>query len=94
MVKSIHVQNMNRKNLKKGMRMSNKYNKLKGRIVEIFGSQREFAKKLSTSEQSVTAKLNEHTQFTQKDIILWSEKLGISENQVGTYFFANKLSKR
>lgn len=74
--------------------MSGEYNKLKGRIVEVYGSQRGLAKHLKTSEQTVTAKVNGRTQFSQKDIILWSDALGILENEVGNYFFADKLSKR
>ena len=64
------------------------YNKLKGRIVEVFGSQAEFSKNIGLSEQSVTAKLAGRTGFSQEDIIKWCESLNIDQHDIGLYFFA------
>ena len=63
------------------------YNKLRGRIVEIFGSQKEFSKNINLSEQSVTAKLNGRSDFSQSDILLWSSALKIKMEDIGAYFF-------
>ena len=68
--------------------MSFKYNKLRGRIVEICGSQAEFSKKIGLSEQIISAKLSGNSSFTQDNIIAWSEVLDIDQNDIGSYFFA------
>jgi transcriptional regulator with XRE-family HTH domain len=74
-------------------KMSFQYNKLRGRIVEICGSQAEFARRIGQSEQIITAKLSGRSSFTQDNIIAWSNVLDIDQNDIGSYFFAPKLSK-
>ena len=63
------------------------YSKLRGRIVEKYGSQLNFAKALGKAEQTVSAKLNNTVGLTRQDIITWSELLEISECDYGAYFF-------
>lgn len=63
------------------------YSKLRGRITEIFGSQSKFSKEIGLSEQSITAKLNKRSMFTQNDIIKWSLALRINTADIGLYFF-------
>lgn len=63
------------------------YNKLKGRIVEVFGSQSAFASKLGISMVSVSRKLNCKTEFSQHDIEEWSRLLNIQLSEYGDYFF-------
>ena len=65
---------------------------LRGRIIQKYGSQGAFAKRLGKSEQTVTAKLNGRSQFTQEDILNWCNALDIIAEDVGEYFFAEKLS--
>lgn len=65
------------------------YNKLKGKIVEVFGSQALFSKAINLSEQSITAKLSGRTKFSQDDIIEWCDALGIDQNDIGLYFFTH-----
>lgn len=67
------------------------HQKLRGRIVELYGSQGAFAKEIGKTEQCITAKLSGKTQFSQADIIEWSNALQINVDEVGVYFFANKL---
>lgn len=67
--------------------MSFSYNKLKGRIVEIFGSQALFSKRIGVSEQTITAKLAGRSKFSQDDIIDWCTALDIDQNDIGLYFF-------
>lgn len=62
--------------------------KLRGKIVEVYGSQKAFASAISRSEQNVNAKLAGRSQFDQQDIAIWSNALGISTEEIGTYFFA------
>lgn len=71
--------------------MGFRYNKLRGRIIEKFGSQAEFSKKIGQSEQIVTAKLAGRSSFTQDNIIKWSKALDIDQNDIGSYFFAQIL---
>ena len=73
--------------------MSIQYNKLRGRIVEKFGSQARFAKAIGQSEQIVSAKLAGSSAFTQENIISWCEVLDIDQNDIGIYFFSHLLSK-
>lgn len=69
--------------------MSFKYNKLKGRIVEIFGTQAAFSKSIGVSEQTITAKLAGRSMFSQDDIINWCKALLIDQNDIGLYFFTH-----
>ena len=68
--------------------MTFKYNKLRGRIVEVFGSQAKFSEAIGLSEQSISAKLAGTSSFTQDNIIAWSEALNIDQGDIGSYFFA------
>ena len=68
-------------------------NKIRGRIVEVFGSQRNFAKAIGKSEQTVNKKLNSASQFSLDDITEWCNALDIKQDEVGSYFFANELQK-
>lgn len=66
---------------------------LRVRIIQKYGSQARFAKSIGKTEQTVTAKLNDRSQFTQGDILEWCNALDITAEDVGKYFFAQKLSK-
>lgn len=72
--------------------MSFRYNKLRGKIVEVYGSQAKFADVIGQSEQIVTAKLAGRSSFTQDNIISWSQALNIDQNDIGEYFFTLELS--
>lgn len=63
------------------------YSKLKGRITEIFGSQRAFAKALNKSDTYITRYLSGQSQFTQDVIILWCKHLNINISEIDGYFF-------
>lgn len=64
------------------------YRKLRGRIVEKFGSQDKFAQHIGKSPISINRKLNCNTGFSQKDIEEWSKALEISKDEYPAYFFA------
>lgn len=68
--------------------MARSYNKLRGRIVEKFGSQGAFAEKLGISRQWVSMKLNNKSEFSQSEILKWCDVLEISEREIVDYFFA------
>jgi len=64
------------------------YKKLRGRIVEVYGSQVAFAAALNISKQALSRKLTCKTGLSQKDIAKWSELLGINRDEYGVFYFA------
>lgn len=64
------------------------YNKLRGRIVEKYGTQEKFAEALGMTKQGISLKMTGKTAFSQNDINRWSELLGIKTEQIADYFFA------
>ena len=63
------------------------YNKLKGRIVELYGMQGNLAKKIGISKNSMSKKLTGKTEFSQSDIEQWAELLNIERKDYGEFFF-------
>jgi len=64
------------------------YNKLRGRIIERYGSQEAFSKVVGISPTSLSLKMTGQTGFSQSDIKTWSEHLEIKTDEIGDYFFA------
>lgn len=74
--------------------MSFEYNKLRGRIKEIFGTQEKFALAMGISKTSMSNKLNGKTYFTQTEISNACILLKIhSSEEVNKYFFTQKVQK-
>ena len=67
------------------------FNKLKGRIREVCGTQERFANIMNISVPALIKKLNNQSQFTQSEIFKAREVLKIEENELDAYFFS-KLS--
>lgn len=63
------------------------YKKLRGRIIEKFGTQERFSKEIGISETSLSKKMKCKTGISQADICLWSKLLDISPEEYGVYFF-------
>ena len=63
------------------------YDKLKGRIVEKCGSQKNFAKQMGCSERTISLKLNNEIQFKQDEIVKISNVLGLTIRDIPAYFF-------
>ena len=63
------------------------YGKLKGRIIEKFGSQKAFAEFLGWSEGKLSKKLNNKIEFYQSEIVLFMELLDIAFDEIVLYFF-------
>ena len=70
-----------------------KYWKLRGRIMEKFGSYKNFAAKINISTTMLSAKLNGRYGITRNDISEWSVLLDIKLDEIGGYFFANEVSE-
>ena len=67
--------------------------KLRGRIVEKFGTAKAFAHAIGKTEQTVTAKMTGKSGLSQDDICNWCNTLDLTIDDIGPYFFAPKLSK-
>lgn len=68
-------------------RCTYEYAKLRGRIVEKFGTLYAFAEKLGISNVSMSKKLNGKTGFSQTDIEEWGKELEIPKSEYIDYFF-------
>lgn len=69
------------------------YSKLKGRITELFGSQKCFAKALGKDDAYVSKYLNGGLMFSQRAINIWCQALQIQYTDIGEYFFKKKVDK-
>lgn len=70
-------------------------NKLRGRIIEIFGSQEAFAAALETTPSMVSLKLSKsenRSELTRPDIQKWSRLLKIPPEEIGAYFFTDDVA--
>ena len=65
--------------------------KLRGRIVEKFGTISKFAEAASSSVSFVSQYLNGHKVLDQKVIDKWAETLDIPVNEYDQYFFVKKV---
>lgn len=65
--------------------------KLRGRIVEKFGSQNAFASAVKRSISFVSQYLNGHISLDQETIDNWSEALDIAVEDIPTFFFTKKV---
>lgn len=67
------------------------YGKLKGRIVEIFGSQKKFAEAMGLSERTVSLKLQGATPWTQPEMFRAVGLLKEPVRMIDEYFFTQKV---
>lgn len=67
------------------------YSKLRGRIVEKYGTLKAFFSKLSISSVQASNKITGKAGFSQKDIIEWCVLLDIGMEDIGSYFYATKV---
>lgn len=69
------------------------YSKLRGRIIEKFGTLRAFADAIGISHVSLSRKLQGKIAISVEDIIFWSnpELLDIAPSEYHEYYFAEKV---
>lgn len=67
------------------------YRKLRGRIVEVFGTASAFADALGIHKAQVSAKLNNKVDITKADIEKWSPMLDIDTDDYGAFYFTKKV---
>lgn len=66
------------------------FNKLKGRIIEKFSSNANFAKELGISIASLSSKINGKTDFSASEIYKSCKLLEIKDEDAYEYFFNQK----
>lgn len=73
--------------------MAFEYNKLIGRIVERYGTRRNFAVALGMTDSALSARLNNLVPFKNDEIkrICSPEVLDIPDNAISEYFFTLKV---
>ncbi|MEG0668528.1 MAG: DUF739 family protein [Clostridium sp.] len=69
------------------------YSKLRGRIIEKFGTQGALSKSLGMSERTLSLKLNNKIFFSQDEITKMSEVLDINSDKIQEYFFRKKVQR-
>ncbi len=71
--------------------MSFDYRKLRGRIIECYGTQMAFSKEIGLSNHSLSMKMNGKLKFSQDEIERISKTLSIEPSEIGTYFFTRQV---
>ena len=66
-------------------------NKLKGKIVEVYGTQAKFAEAVGNSVSYISQVMNGKAYLDQPTIDKWSTALRIDTDDIGTYFFVPKV---
>lgn len=69
--------------------MSYNYSKLRGKIVEVFGTNEPFATAMGMSERTLSLKLNSLRFWKQPEMERACDLLGISRVEIPAYFFAH-----
>ena len=65
--------------------------KLRGRIIEKFGSQNAFATAANCSISFLSQYLNGHKNLDQKTIDKWADLLDIEVSEIPVFFFTKKV---
>ena len=79
--------------LKEGIYLAFDYNRLRGKIREVFRTQDKFAKALGISKATLSLKLNNVSEFTQKEMLTSMNLLRENPEHVDLYFFTPKVRK-
>lgn len=68
------------------------YSKLKGKIKEVCDTREEFCKRTGISKTSLSLKLNNKREFTQREMIKICMVLSLEIADIKEYFFCEKSS--
>ena len=71
--------------------MAFNYDKLSGRIVEVFGTRYKFAEAMGWSERTLSLKMGGDRSWKQPDICKAIKLLGLTEEDIPIYFFTPKV---
>lgn len=67
--------------------MSYNYSKLRGKIIEVYGNYKNFAKDMDISERTLSLKLNSKVFWKQNEIEKALNLLKINKEEMSLYFF-------
>lgn len=67
--------------------MAFNYSKLRGRIIEKYGNQSDFAKAFGCSDRTLSLKMNGKRPWKQTEILSAIKLLELSEEDIQDYFF-------
>ena len=67
--------------------------KLRGRIVEKFGTQGEFAKAIGGVQATISQLLNSENNPNSETIYKWAQALDIGTEEIGEYFFTPEIKE-
>lgn len=67
------------------------FRQLTALIIAIYGSRAAFAKKAGISKGTLSMKLNNRSRISMAEIYLWCELLFIDPQDIGVYFFKQKV---
>ena len=67
------------------------YNKLSGKIVEVFGTRYNFAKAMGWSERTLSLKMSGTRSWNQSDIFKAINLLNLTAGYIPTFFFTPKV---
>lgn len=67
------------------------FSTLKGKIVEKFGTIKNFAENIGVDKGTISNKLNGRIDFTVSEIFIWSNALNIQSKDYHYYFFTPKV---
>jgi hypothetical protein len=62
------------------------YSKLRGRIIEKYGTIKKYSKAINMNYYSLISKLNNKHYFTQNEIKIQATLLNIKSEEIGVYF--------
>ncbi len=69
------------------------YSKLKGKIREVCETQDRFAEMMGICKATLSAKINNKSEFTQPEILRAVEILHLNHDEITTYFFTPLVQK-
>ena len=69
------------------------YSKLRGKIVEVYGTQSRFAEAMGWSERTLSLKMSGKIAWKQPDICKAVDLLSLAQNDIPMFFFAPRVQK-
>ncbi len=69
------------------------FSRLRGKIVEVCGTQGEFAHRMGLSTHTMTQKMNSRVPFNQNEIDRAVGILSLCNEDIPAYFFVKKVQK-
>lgn len=69
------------------------YRKLRGKIVEVYGSVTNFCDATGKNRSATSAKLTNGGSMRQEEIVQYATALGIADTELADYFFAPAVKK-